>query len=405
MTLAPRRPSGPRRSIPALLLAVALAADVGALVAIVATLAAGAGATFDVFSVGGMVTGAAYPIVGWIIASRRPGNSIGWVFLAIGLSQSVDVFASVYANYGLIVAPGVLPFADLLSWIAVWAWAPGFTLLVTLSVLLFPDGHLPSPRWRPVLWASVLVMGLLLLPVAIATWPYRGVALLGDIQATLGPAIETARVLQSAGIVASPVVALLSIAGMVVRFRRSGPTERQQLKWFTFAAIPEVAFIVSSGFLTIPPIVSVVASVLIAPLLPIAATVAILRYHLFEIDRLVSRTVSYAAVTGLLVATYAVTILVIQGPLGALTGGDTISVAVSTLAVAALFQPVRGRVQRIVDRNFNRARYDAERITVAFSERLRDEVDLRALASELDSTVRRAIGPSSVGVWLRLVDR
>jgi hypothetical protein len=378
-------------------MAVVAIALVGTIALMAATVVAGGQLTLDAFTVGGIVLGATYGFVGWVIASRRPENAIGWVFLVVGMSQAIDPFASAYSSYGLAIAPGSLPFADVMAWVALWVWAPGFTFLVTLAVLLFPDGQPPSPRWRPLVWASFAVMGLLAIPMAIATWPLRGPALLGPTDSLTGTAVEIARGLQFVGIIAIPFVAGASIAGMVARFRRAGEIEREQLKWFTFAAIPEVGFIVASAFLTMPPF----TAILIAPLLPAAATIAILRYHLFEIDRIVSRTIAYGLVTGLLVVAYAASILLIQGPLEEVTGADTIAVALSTLVVAALFQPLRVRVQRIVDGRFDRARYDAERTTTEFSERLRDQVDLPTVAEELDRTVRHAISPASVGLWLR----
>jgi hypothetical protein len=389
-----------RRHLPTVALAIALAADLAAVVLIVATDQASRRVPLDVFSVGGLVLAATFGTVGWVIASRRPDNAIGWVFLAIGLSQAGSVFSGAYAYYGLIVAPASLPLAAEMSWVQVWSWAPGFTLLATLAVLLFPDGRLPSARWRPVRWASFGVMALLCVPTAVASWPYRGPVLLGE-----GPPPDDlamiAVALQGIGIIILPFLAFASITGMVVRFRRSGPTERQQLKWFTFAAVPEIAFLIASGFITVPQLVGVVAGVLIAPLLPLAAGVAILRYHLYEIDRLISRTIAYALVTGVLIAAYGALILLLQGPLGQITGGDTVSVVLSTLAVFALFQPVLRRVQRVVDRRFDRGRYDADRTAAAFSERLRDEMDLANLSQDLDSTVRSAIAPRSLGIWLR----
>jgi hypothetical protein len=299
------------------------------------------------------------------------------------------------------VAPGSLPFAAELSWVALWAWAPGFTLLLTVSILLFPDGRLPSPRWRPVVVASLGVIALLVVPVAIVAWPYRGEALLFTGAPPAYGAMGVAFGLQSVGIVSTPFLAMASIAGMVVRFRRSGTTERQQLKWFIYAAIPEIAFLVSSAFLTYQPVIGALASMLIGPLLPLATGVAIVRYRLYEVDRIVSRTIAYAAVSGLLVATYAGLILLLQDPLRQITGGDTIAVAVSTLAVAALFQPVRHRVQRVVDRRFDRARYDAERMAVAFAERLRDEVDIETVTTHLREAVASSVKPARIGLWLR----
>jgi len=401
--MTPGRPDARRfwRSLPAVAMTIALAADIAAVVVIVATIRAGGDPTFEVTGVGGLVLGATYGIVGWVIASRRPDNSIGWVFLAIGLSQAIDTFVSYYSTYGLVVVPGSLPFAAELSWVAVWAWAPGFTLLATLSVLLFPDGRLPSPRWRPVRWASLAIMALLCAPVAIALWPYRGEALIFTGEPSLGGAVGVAFGIQFTGLLALPFAALASIAGMIVRLRRSGPSERQQLKWFTYAAVLEITFLVSLGFLTIPPLLGAIAAVLIAPLLPVAAAIAILRYRLYEIDRIVSRTIAYGLVTGLLIAAYAGLILLLQGPLDQITGGDTIAVAVSTLAVAALFQPIRRRVQRVVDRRFDRGRYDADRTASAFADRLRDEMDLANLSRDLDTTIRDAIAPRSLGIWLR----
>lgn len=394
-----------RRYLPAVALAIALAADLTTVTFIAMTIGSGHGVPFDLFSVGGLVIGATFGIVGWLIASRRPDNTIGWVFLAIGLSQAIDVFAGTYAYYGLVVAPEPLPLAAELSWVETWAWAPGYTLLVTLSVLLFPNGRLPSPRWRPVLWASFAVMALLSVPVAIASWPYRGELLVSGIDPPDGSLLAVAGGLQFLGILASPFVALVSVAAMIVRFRRSGPTERQQLKWFTYAMVPEIAFIVSSGFLTFPPLVGALAAVLIAPLLPVAAAIAILRYRLYEIDRIVSRTIGYAVVTSLLVGAFSGVILLLQGPLGQITGGDTVGVAASTLVVAALFQPLRQRVQRVVDRRFDRARYDADRTVAAFAARLRGDVDLGAVSAEILSTTTTAVRPSNASIWIRGVSR
>ena len=229
--------------------------------------------------------------------------------------------------------------------------------------------------------------------------PGEGLIFTGE--PSLGGAVGVAFGIQFTGLLALPFAALASIAGMIVRLRRSGPSERQQLKWFTYAAVLEITFLVSLGFLTIPPLLGAIAAVLIAPLLPVAAAIAILRYRLYEIDRIVSRTIAYGLVTGLLIAAYAGLILLLQGPLDQVTGGDTIAVAVSTLAVAALFQPMRQRVQRVVDLRFNRARYDAERTASAFADRLRDEVDIDSLTLEVTEVVKRSLAPASVGVWVR----
>ena len=345
-----------------------------------------------------------YAVVGWLIASRRSDNPIGWVFLAIGLSLAVEGFASLGTIYGFVTVPGSLPLADVLSWIAVWAWVPGFTLFVTFSLLLFPDGRLPSPRWRPVAWLSVVLMALLGIPVAIVAWPLRGVTLATGSLDELGGAAGVIRQIQFVGFLLIPVVALACVAALVTRFRRSTGQERQQLKWFTYAAIPEIGFITASEFVTIPPAVGLVAAVVIVPLVPIAVGIAIMRYRLYDIDRIISRTIVYAAVTAVLVATFAGAILLLQGLLDPLTGGNTVAVAASTLIVAALFQPLRRRVQRAIDRRFNRSRYDAERTVAAFGARLRDEVDLANLNAEVRQVVAATVTPVTVGVWIRQPD-
>ena len=235
-------------------------------------------------------------------------------------------------------------------------------------------------------------MGLLSVPVAIATWTGRG--------------SEIAESLQSLGSILILFVALASFAGMVVRYRRGGPTERQQLKWYTYAAVPEMAFLVFAGFaasgsVTVPPLVLLVAPFVIAPLLPAAAAIAILRYRLYDLDRLVSRTIAYAVVTGGLVLVYLAINLGLTTAFSSLASGNSVVVAASTLAVAALFTPLRRRVQRLVDRRFDRARVDAEQTAAAFSERLRDEIDIASVNANLSATVRAALSPSTVALWLR----
>jgi hypothetical protein len=187
---------------------------------------------------------------------------------------------------------------------------------------------------------------------------------------------------------------------MVVRFRHAGRIERQQLKWFSLAAVVVSAFVLSIAFVTPPLIVGFVASVLIAPLVPAAAAVAILRYRLYDLDRLVSRTIAYATVTGVLVVVFAGTVLAFQAALAPVTGKNGVAVAASTLLVAGLFQPLRRKVQRRVDRRFNRGRYDAERTVDSFADRLRDGVDLGDLSADIAATVVRTVQPASVWLWL-----
>jgi hypothetical protein len=192
--------------------------------------------------------------------------------------------------------------------------------------------------------------------------------------------------------------ALVAVAGVFIRLRRSTGLERQQIRWYGIAMIIAALTTIIAGVLELDLIVPLMIAVSV---IPVGIGIAMLRYRLYELDRLVSRTIAYAVVTGLLVATYAGLILLLEGPLGSAAGGETIPVALSTLVVATLFSPVRRRVQRVVDRRFDRARYDAEGMTTAFSERLRNEMDLGAVSDDLDRTVRSAMAPTAMHVWLR----
>jgi hypothetical protein len=357
----------------------------------------------DSSSVGGFVLGATFPIVGWLIASRRPGNAIGWIFIGVGLSQALDSFAQRYAVMGLVVAPGSLPAADVMAWVGTWVWAPGFTLLLTATVLLFPDGRPPSPRWRPVLWLAAAACVLMMVSVAIAGWSSRGVALLAEGQITsTDPVLSTLLTLEDIGLVLLMVASVASIAGLVVRFRRSRGVERLQLKWFVAAGIVEIAMLVFGTLVTLPwPTVQVLGAAVASPLVPLAATIAILRYRLFDIDRIISRTVSYAAVTGLLALVFVGLVLGLQWLLKPLTAANGLAVAASTLVVAVVFQPLRSRVQRLVDRRFDRARYDSETVVARFVDRLRDQTDLDTILTTVIAGVDSALQPADAGLWVR----
>ena len=275
-----------------------------------------------------------------------------------------------------------------------------FGLAVIWIPLLFPDGHLPGPRWRPFAWVAAVTVGAVTIAAAIAPDAQSGYSgkLLNPVGVG-GPVGALAAAVNAVGLPLAAVLCLVALGSLVVRFRRARGVERQQLKWFLFAA----------GFLFAAILVTLATQAQAAwyalelgmAALPVAAGLAVLRYRLYEIDRIISRTVSYGFVTAILVAAYAGAILLLQGPLGTVTGGDTISVAISTLLVAALFQPVRRRIQLLVDRRFDRARFDAARTSSEFSERLRDEVDITAVTTDLDLTVRGAFRPTALGLWLR----
>ena len=384
------------------LAAIALALEGGAIALLLANLKGGAPIEPSANLIAGYVLGIAYPLVGGLLAARRPGNAIGWIFLGIALSQATNVFTNMYAILGLVIQPGSLPWAAEASWLAMWTWAPGFVLLGTFSLLLFPDGRLPSPRWRFVAAMAVMSMVLLTVPLAAWTWPHRGAELVYAQAGTgIGPGSEWADLLGSVGLAIGLAAALASMASLVLRFRRSLAEDRRKLKLLTLAAIVLIAFLAVSPYYSLGPVPDAIAALLIAPLVPLAAAIAILRYRLYDIDRIISRTVSYGAVTAILAIVFVGTILVSQTVLASFFSGSSVAVAGSTLIVAALFQPLRRRVQSVVDRRFNRSRYDAERTVAAFGARLRDEVELGRVSEGLLVAVRSTVRPEAASVWLR----
>jgi hypothetical protein len=348
-----------------------------------------------------------FALVGALIAARRPRNPIGWLCLGLGLAGGSQVAAYSYAIHGLITDPGSLPGALFAAWWAGWAASPVFSFLTSLLPLLFPTGRPPSPRWRPVLLLSLVTMAVATLSAAFSPGPLSGapefvnpigLGILGDVAPALTPL--------------SPVLLmasmLLATASLIVRYRRAQGPERQQLKWFfgAFLLVFGSLFITSavgtvfgesrfSGFWS-----SVVFPVTVLTI-PIAIGIAVLRYRLYDIDLIINRTLVYGALTATLAAAYVGAIAVLQVVLQPFTQGSQLAVAASTLAVAALFQPLRTRIQRVVDRRFYRSRYDAERTVDDFSARLRDEVNLDSLSRDLLATVSGTVRPARAGLWLR----
>ena len=344
--------------------------------------------------------------VGAFVAVRRPAHAVGWLFLAVGALFAFEELCIEYVVAGALAVPGRLPGVTAVAWLLTWVWIPPVGLALIFLPLLFPSGGLPSPRWRPVAWVGAVGLVPFCVLTALAPGPIQQATFIDNPLGQEGISNE------AFGLVFLPFVLTVGLAvwSLVRRFRAADLDARRQIKWFALASA--MAFVVvgiyafSFTLTADARVIKVFEVLLILAILslPIAAGLAILRYRLYDIDRIISRTISYGAVTALLVAAYAGAVLVLQGPLRSITGGDTIPVAISTLVVAALFQPLRRRVQTIVDRRFDRARFDAERTTAAFADRLRDQVDLPMLAADLDATVRQAIAPSRVGLWLREAD-
>ncbi len=343
--------------------------------------------------------------LGALIVRRQPGNLVGRIFSSAALLAGILVFADGYTTYGLIAAPDSLAGPEYLAWVANWLWVPVSFSLLALLPLVFPDGILLTKRWR---WALALVIAqMVLLSLGLALAPED----LRDYSVANPLGVETPgdlfRNLQFIGwLLIFPCLALTALS-IVLRFRRSHGLERLQVKWLATGAIGVAAiFFVSLGIsssghdgvfdYTVP---------IALPCVVLGAGIAVLRYRLYEIDRIVNRTVVYGAVSTLLAGLYFGIVLALQQVFSGFTRGNDLAIAGSTLAVAALFRPARRRIQAFVDRRFYRRRYDAEQTLAAFAGRLRDEVDLDQLGADLGSVVHETMQPAHVSLWLRETER
>jgi hypothetical protein len=339
-----------------------------------------------------------YPTVGLIIAVRRPRNTIGWLFLAIGPWAGLSSLAAAVPGAVPLSSPASPTGSDTAMWINQWAWVPPWFAIPTFLVLLFPDGRPPSRRWRPVLW---LAGAALALPFVAGILSPDGSGGANVDPAFVNPVIRLSTavdVLTPIGFLLFLVAVGLSIASLVVRFRRSRGIERAQLKWFVSAAVLTALLGVGASVAATTWWLQALGYVAIA-LIPTACLVSIMRYRLYDIDRVISRTVAYFAVTAVLVGLYAAIVVGV----GALTGrnDNPVVIAGATLAVAALFRPVLRAVKSVVDRRFARRRYDAQRALEAFAAHLRDEVDLEQVRTSLVRTVGETVQPERATLWLR----
>jgi hypothetical protein len=339
---------------------------------------------------------ATFIAVGALIVGHRPGNAVGWIFAAVALLAIAGALAEEYATFA---SGHDLPGAVLAAWIASWAWYPTIALMLLFTPLLFPDGRPPSPRWRPVAWLAAATTTAFVVLAALQPTLELGA---GRVANPIGVAAVGNPEDGALGAVLLDLIGVLLVAAvvsLVVRFRRSRGDERLQLKWFTYACAL-LPLVVLSDLL--PDALGNLLFAGVVSFLPVAAGVAVLRYRLYEIDRLINRTLVYGLVTILLAGVYAGLVLVL-GQLSGGVAGDPPSwvVAGATLAVATLFRPARRRVQAAVDRRFNRARYDAARTVERFSARLRDQVDLDTLSSELLAAVDQTVQPTRSSLWLR----
>jgi hypothetical protein len=339
-----------------------------------------------------------FATVGALIAARHPRNPIGWLFAGFAAIVGLVLLAQGYATDALVTAPGSVPGGEWAAWLGAWSLACTIGI-PALIFLLFPDGHLLSPRWRPLVW---LIVATSTLGVALAALSNLGVA---DASPFASSPIQllrggTVRAVYNANQAVQAAVLLGCALCLVVRLRRARGKQRQQLKWVAYTATVGFAGFAIVGLVGWPE--PVVVAIVAFPAIAIAAAIAILKYHLYDIDRLISRTLVYAVLSLVLGLGYAGVVLVVGQRFGGVTRHPpSWAVAGATLAVAAAFQPARRRIQTLVDRHFNRRKYNAATTIEAFSVRLRDQLDLDALSSELRAVVDQTMEPTHVSLWFR----
>ena len=357
---------------------------------------------------GSAILAVSFSAVGAVIVVRRPGNLIGWILLFGGLCNGLNAFSWEYARYALLTTDGSWPLGTFFAWLSTWIFAPGFVASFPLTLLLFPTGRPPSPRWRPLLWLVAAGLALAVLPMAVAAWPLRGTDLVTGYLWNGRVTGELAVVLQRTGVGIISLSILASVVSIGFRYRSAAGEERQQLKWLVYAGA--LTFLVTvtaspAAFFELPGFAGALLSILAIlalPSIPVAVGIAILKYRLYDIDIVINRTVVYGLLTAALAAVYVVCVVFLQYALRTLAVGESqLAIVASTLAIAALFNPLRLRIQSFIDRRFYRRKYDARKTLEAFSARLRDETDLDSLSGDLTAVVRETIQPEYVSLWLR----
>jgi hypothetical protein len=345
--------------------------------------------SWNLSNISGQVVNVAVPVAGFVLASRRAENRIGWLFLVAGLTVGLSNFASQYASHALGAGRGPVAAGRAFAWLSNWTWVIPIAMLAFLF-LLFPTGSVRSRRWRPAAWfvggVFTIAAGWALI-AATSLWarPFTTPAQVAGLTAL---SYRMTAFLISAAL-------LVSVAALIVRFVTSSGEERLQLKWCATAALVLAVAFVATMWVD-SAVVSVLQSLAFLSLWT-AIAVAVLKYRLYEIDRIISRTLAYAIVTSLLVGVYTGLVLLATQVFRAHT---PVAVAASTLAAAALFNPLRRRVQQVVDRRFNRARYDTDQTVAAFAAGLKDTVNLDSVRDDLATVVDQALEPSHVSVWI-----
>ena len=360
------------------------------------------GETNDASVVANLVTLLTFSVVGAIIASRHPRNTIGWLFCSVGVTIGLNSFAGDYAEYWLAGGTSMKSLAETAAWFSSWAWILLTYVPTTFLLLLFPDGRLPSPRWRPVAWGAALGIAGSVAGYALEAGPLEDFPQIANPYGIDGPIVGMVGV---AGSIVAAGSLVASAISLIVRMRSAGSEQRQQIKWLAYGGTVVVGTICVSGLINLwnVPVSIVVGNVALLGL-PVFTGIAIVKHHLYDIDLLINRTLVYGSLTTMLVVVYVGGIVLSQRVFVGLTGQEELpqlAIVASTLMIAALFAPLRRRIQATIDRRFYRRKYDSAKMLSVFSARLRDETDLGTLSDDLVGVVKETMQPEHVTLWLR----
>jgi hypothetical protein len=347
-----------------------------------------------------LLTVLSFSVVGAIIASRHRHNPIGWLFCSVSVAIGLNSFAGDYTEFWLASGFGISILGETAAWFSSWLWVLLAFVPASFLLLLFPDGRLPSPRWRPVAWGVALGTAGSVVGYALRAGPLGDFPQIANPYGVDSPAVG---MVGAAGTIVAAGCMVASAVSLIVRLRRAGSEQRQQIKWLAYGGAVVVSGVFVGG-LAIPwsvPVSIVIMSLSVLGL-PVFTGIAILRHHLYDIDRIINRTLVYASLTAMLALVYLGGVVGLQATWRSLTGQEsTLAIVASTLAIAALFNPLRRRVQRFVDRRFYRRKYDAAKTLEAFGSRLREETDLNDLGRGLVGVVGSTVQPEHISLWLR----
>jgi signal transduction histidine kinase len=362
--------------------------------------------SLDAFTILGIPAILAFSVVGALVAPRRRDNPIGWILCGVGLSFALGSLAGEYATYALITEPGSLPGGDIMAWLGTWIWPPGIILVFTYLLLLFPDGRLPSRRWKPVAWLAAVALVMTVIPIAVTGWSIRGpmLANIGEVAPAGAPdAFELAYNIQVGGILLLFLLGIASSVSLVIRLRRATGDERAQLKWFAFAgAFAVVALIANSPLFHIGG--NVLPSIAIL-MVPAAVGIAMFKYRLYDIDVVINKTVVVAVLAAFVTAIYLAVVVGISAAIGT-TGQPNVLLSIAATAIVALaFQPLRERARRLADRVVYGKRATPYEVLSEFSERMAGSYSTEDVLPRMARILGEGTGATRTEVWLRVGDQ